>query len=157
MGKPTRRLAEGREMLERLARGESCKSIAQSLHLRPETVHRFKDRNGMEIALIRRGLIDAVVGKLSGDLDAVAGVLADIALDSGVSHAVRVRAASELLSRFVALRETLMLEDRLAAVEALLYGARTPDPVRAIVRGPQPLIESGVEDEAEVVGPEEEA
>lgn len=105
-----------------LARGQSSDSVGQEIGVTGRTVRRWRDDPEFETevqAARREVLAEAVAALGAAARDAVTTLHSALGEDS---PNVRVRAASVLLGALPAISEHLALEERVAALEALVNG-----------------------------------
>jgi Homeodomain-like domain len=105
-----------------LARGLSKADAAAAAGVGERTVYRWLDDDAFRAQVTReRGrLIERAVGRLADQAAAAADVLGELAANVDTPPAVRVSAARALLEQAARLRDSLEIEERLAAVEARL-------------------------------------
>lgn len=103
-----------------LAQGEPTSNAAKSAGVTTRTVERWcaDPEFALEVRSTRTELLNAAVGQLAaGAVEAVATLRAAMANPDEKGH-VRVQAARSLLDALLPLRESLDLEQRLAALES---------------------------------------
>ncbi|MGS2640252.1 helix-turn-helix domain-containing protein [Streptosporangium sp. G12] len=100
-----------------LASGVSIADAARAGGVSPRTVNRWLDNHAFttQVAELRAQLLGRTVGALiEASVEAVATLRCSLHADS---EAVRVRAATAILSAVITIRESVDLEERLAALE----------------------------------------
>lgn len=104
-----------------LARGLPKTDAASDAGVDLRTIFRWLEKDEFRAAVTReRGrLLERAVGRLA-DQAAAADVLGELAANADTPPAVRVSAARALLEQAARLRDSLEIEERLAAVEARL-------------------------------------
>jgi methylaspartate ammonia-lyase len=118
----TGRIAAEPAAILALARGLSKADAAAGAGVGERTVYRWLDDDAFRAAISReRGrLLERAIGRLADHAADAANVLGKLANDEETPPAVRVSAARALLEHAVKLRDSLEIEERLAAVEARL-------------------------------------
>ncbi|MFC7382853.1 hypothetical protein [Sphaerisporangium rhizosphaerae] len=105
-------------MLLALAGGRNVTEAARAGAVSPRTVRRWleDDAFAVQVGAMRAELLGRTVGALiEASLEAVATLRACL---NAESEATRVRAATAILNAVVVIRESVDLEERLAALEA---------------------------------------
>jgi flagellar motility protein MotE (MotC chaperone) len=105
-----------------LARGLPKADVARDAGVDVRTIFRWleADEFRAKVQLERSRLLERAIGRLADHAADAANVLGKLANDDETPPAVRVSAARALLEHAVKLRDSLELEERLAAVEARL-------------------------------------